>query len=327
MSVPAIEARGLVKRYGDFTALAGIDLFVERGEVCGFLGPNGAGKSTTLRILARVERPDGGVARIAGHDVVDDGRAAARALGYMPERFATYDTLTVEEYLEFFLALYRPEAGARRIVADALDLVGMTARAKDAVGGLSKGQRQRVLLARAVLHDPEVLLLDEPTSGLDPRARAEFKAIVKELQRLGKAVLISSHVLPDLQDLCDRVVILVGGHVHAAGRTDEIRARLSSGETAEIHLELSDDAVAAASLGTLGALGGVSGVSVAGNTVTLHLSGGRARLPAFHREIVAAGLEVVALEYRRASLEDLYLSLTEGVPDEASVPGRPEEPS
>ncbi|HVO30519.1 MAG TPA: ABC transporter ATP-binding protein, partial [bacterium] len=216
---PAIDARGLVKKYGDFTALAGVDLQVERGEVCGFLGPNGAGKSTTLRILARVERADEGSARVCGHDVVDDGNEAARALGYMPERFATYDTLTVEEYLEFFLDLYRPAlargAGAarRKVIADALDLVGMTPRGKDAVGALSKGQRQRVLLARAVLHDPAVLLLDEPTSGLDPRARAEFKEIVRELRRMGKAVLISSHVLPDLQDLCDRVVILVAGKV------------------------------------------------------------------------------------------------------------------
>jgi ABC-2 type transport system ATP-binding protein len=321
VSAPAIEARGLVKRYGAFTALDGVDLVVGPGEVCGFLGPNGAGKSTTLRILARVERPDEGTARIDGHDVVTDGNAASMAFGYMPERFATYDALSVEEYLEFFHDLYRsgrPGSNAARVVADALELTGMSARAKDAVGGLSKGQRQRVLLARAVLHDPKVLLLDEPTSGLDPRARAEFKAIVRELQRLGKAVLISSHVLPDLQDLCDHVVILVGGHVHATGRTDEIRARLSA-DAAEITVELLDDAAAARAVAPVAAIEGVSGARVEGSFVKLTHAGGRAAMPAFHRAIVAAGLDVVAVEVRRASLEDLYLTLTAGVPEDGAA--------
>ena len=321
---PAIDARGLVKKYGTFQALAGVDLRVEGGEVCGFLGPNGAGKSTTLRILARVERPDSGTALIAGHDVVTDGSAASHALGYMPERFAVYDTLPVEEYLEFFLELYRdrgagkPRLPATRVVADALDLVGMTAKAKDTVGGLSKGQRQRILLARSILHDPAVLLLDEPTSGLDPRARVEFKAIVRELKRMGKAVLISSHVLPDLQDLCDRVVILIAGKVHASGRTEEIRNRLAP-DVVEIKVETLDDASAARAAELVRAFEGATGVEVAGGVVTVSLAGGRAKLPELHRALVAANVPIVALDYRRTSLDDLYLQLTESAGDPESL--------
>lgn len=315
MSAPAIDARGLTKKYGTFQALDGVDLHVEPGEVCGFLGPNGAGKSTTLRILARVEKADGGTVSIAGHDVATDGNAASLSFGYMPERFAAYDPLSVEEYLEFFLDLYRGasrgkiRSDPRRVVADSLDLVGMTFKAKEPVGGLSKGQRQRVLLARAVLHDPAVLLLDEPTSGLDPRARVEFKAIVRELRRMGKAVLISSHVLPDLQDLCDRVVILIAGKVHAAGRTEEIRERLAPDIT-EIKLEALDPEAAARAAALVKTAAGITGVDTHGSTVSFQLAGGRERMPALHRSLVEAGVEVVALEYRKTSLDDIYLQLT-----------------
>jgi len=313
----AIDARGLQKRYGTFQALAGVNLHVEAGEVCGFLGPNGAGKSTTLRILARVETADAGTVRIAGHDLATDGNAASLCFGYMPERFAAYDALSVEEYLEFFLALYRgggpgrSGAAARQVVADSLDLVSMTFKAKDLMGALSKGQRQRVLLARAVLHDPAVLLLDEPTSGLDPRARVEFKAIVRELKRMGKAVLISSHVLPDLQDLCDRVVILIGGKVHAAGRTDEIRQRLAPDITG-ITLEALDAAAAQRAVAVVGALAGVSEVRAEGAVVTFQITGGRERMPELHRLLVQGNVDVVGLEYRKSTLDDLYLQLTAG---------------
>ena len=324
MSVPAIEASGLAKSYGAFQALSGIDLRVEAGEVCGFLGPNGAGKSTTLRILARVEKPDAGWARIDGCDVVREGSRASLAFGYMPERFAAYDALTVEEYLEFFLELYRSAiagrtyAPAARVVADALDLVGMTAKARDAIGGLSKGQRQRVLLARSVLHDPKVLLLDEPTSGLDPRARVEFKAIVRELQRMGKAVLISSHVLPDLQDLCDRIVILVGGRVHAAGRTEEIRARLAP-DVAEVRVELLDASGAERALALLTALPGVGTPVADGATISVTIVGGKSRMPELHRALVDGGAQVVAVEFRRASLDELYMQLTSDVAEAADT--------
>lgn len=317
MTTAAIDARGLVKRYGTFQALAGVDLRVEAGEVCGFLGPNGAGKSTTLRILARVENADAGTARIAGHDVATDGNAASHCFGYMPERFAAYDALSVEEYLEFFLALYlgaspgRARVATRQVVADALDLVSMTFKAKDPMGALSKGQRQRVLLARAVLHDPAVLLLDEPTSGLDPRARVEFKAIVRELKRMGKAVLISSHVLPDLQDLCDRVVILIGGKVHAAGRTEEIRQRLAPDVT-EIRLETLDAPAALRAAEVVRAVAGVSDVHADGAVVSFQIAGGRERMPELHRLLVQGAVDVVALEYRKSSLDDLYLQLTAG---------------
>jgi ABC-2 type transport system ATP-binding protein len=321
--VPAIEARGLTKRYGTAQALAGVDLLVQPGEVCGFLGPNGAGKSTTLRVLARVERPDAGFARIDGHDVLAEPNEAALASGYMPERFATYDALSVEEYLEFFLDLYlgawpkdRPLPAARKVVRDALELVGMGAKANDAVGGLSKGQRQRILLARCVLHDPKVLLLDEPTSGLDPRARAEFKAIVRELSRMGKAVLISSHVLPDLEDLCGRIVILAAGKVHAAGLTEEIRSRMRAG-SAEIEVELLDAAAAASALAAVSTFAGATGGRLEGSSVVFAFEGGRERLPELHRFLVGAGLPVVQLEYRRASLEELYLQLTADVSPES----------
>jgi ABC-2 type transport system ATP-binding protein len=221
-----IETVGLTKRYRDRVALADLNLKIDQGDVFGFIGPNGAGKSTTIKILATLLRPTSGMARVAGFSVDAGVREIRRAMGYMPDFFGLYDDLTVREYLEFFAAAYKIRGKARKkVIDDVLALVDLGHRADAQIDALSRGMQQRLSLARVLLHDPKVLLLDEPASGLDPRARVEFREIIKELRRMGKTVLISSHILPELADMCNKVGIIEKGRLVASGSVDEVIQR------------------------------------------------------------------------------------------------------
>ena len=198
-----IAVEELRKQYGAHTALQGLELTVPRGEIFGFVGPNGAGKTTTIRILATLVLADSGMATIAGIPVADDPHGVRELIGYMPDFFGVYDRLTSEEYLEFYAACHAvPRRRRRKVAHELLELVDLTDRAGDQVDTLSRGMQQRLGLARALVHDPQVLLLDEPASGLDPRARVEMRELVRELRRMGKTILISSHILPELEELC-----------------------------------------------------------------------------------------------------------------------------
>jgi ABC-2 type transport system ATP-binding protein len=209
-----VEVRGLEKRYGSVVAVNGLDLAVERGDLCGLVGPNGAGKTTTLKILATLLRADAGTVRVCGYDVPADAALVRRRIGYMPDGFGVYEDMTVVEYLEFFAALYGLEpAAARRVIQDVLDLTDLRGKAECEVETLSRGVQQRLGLARLLVHDPEVLLLDEPASGLDPRARVEIRALLRELRGLGKTIVVSSHVLSDLAEICNRVAIVEHGRL------------------------------------------------------------------------------------------------------------------
>src|SRR5437773_6073862 len=229
-ALPAVQTFGLTRMYGSIAALSGLDLVVNKGDLFGFIGSNGAGKTTTLRILSTFLAPSAGTAQILGHDVVREADAVRHVIGYMPDFFGVYKDMEVTEYLDFFGACYKiPTAQREKTVNDVLELVGLSEKKGSLIGALSRGMQQRLGLARVLIHDPKVLLLDEPASGLDPRARIEMMAILQELQRMGKTIIISSHILSELQTLCNRVAIIERGKLIYAGPVQGVRDQMSTG--------------------------------------------------------------------------------------------------
>jgi ABC-2 type transport system ATP-binding protein len=234
-----VEVRRLWVRYGRTVAVRSLTFDVPRGEVFGFIGPNGAGKTTTIRVLATLLTPSAGLVRVDGVDIQRHARAVRRKIGYMPDSFGVYEDLTVREYLHFFAAAYGLGLAERRgVVDDVLSLTDLTEKVDAAVEALSRGMKQRLGLARILLHDPELLLLDEPASGLDPRARIEIRELLKELQRMGKTILVSSHILHELAQVCTRIGIIEAGRLVAEGSLDDIYRKLSLMRT--IHVQLTD---------------------------------------------------------------------------------------
>ena len=228
---PAVQTYGLTRVYGSTIALNSIDLTVNRGDLFGFIGSNGAGKTTTLRILATFLAPSAGRADVLGHDVVKDADAVRHVIGYMPDFFGVYKDMEVTEYLDFFGACYKiPSSKREKTVNDVLELVGLSEKRGALIGALSRGMQQRLGLARVLIHDPQLLLLDEPASGLDPRARIEVMAILQELQRLGKTIIISSHILSELQTLCNRVAIIEKGKLIYTGPVQGVRDQMATGQ-------------------------------------------------------------------------------------------------
>ena len=225
-----LKTERLTKRFGRSVAVSGVDLEVEQGEIFGLVGPNGAGKTTTLKMLATLLPPSAGDAEIGGHSVRRDPDAVRSVIGYMPDTFGVYDDMRVWEYLDFFGRCYGLSAGRRRqMIADLLELVDLGEKRGAYVQELSRGMQQRLCLAHALVHDPQVLLLDEPASGLDPRARVELRELLRELRSLGKTIVISSHILPELEELCTSVAIIDHGRVLASGRVDDIADRFRIG--------------------------------------------------------------------------------------------------
>ncbi len=209
-----IETKDLTKTYGQKNAISHLDIKLDRGDVFGFIGPNGAGKTTTMRILATLLNPTFGEAYVCGYSIYTRPKEIRRVIGYMPDFFGVYDDMKVIEYLEFFAAAYRIKGPARRkICDDVLDLVDLGYKREALVTSLSRGMTQRLGLARVLLHDPQVLLLDEPASGLDPRARIEIRGLLKELRNMGKTIMVSSHILPELADICNKIGIIELGEL------------------------------------------------------------------------------------------------------------------
>lgn len=222
-----IEIKGLTKRYGSFTALEQLTLSIERGTVFGFVGQNGAGKTTTFSILATLIPPTYGDAFINGYSVVRDAKKVRSMIGYMPDFFGVYDRLRTREYLDFYGASYGIPAREREmLIPQLLELVRLSDKIDTYVDLLSRGMKQRLCLARCLIHDPEVLILDEPASGLDPRARVEMKEIIKELKNMGKTILISSHILPELSEMCDELCIIDRGKLIAHDTVQSIQSRI-----------------------------------------------------------------------------------------------------
>jgi len=225
----AVRTEGLTRLYGSTLALNALDLTVYKGDLFGFIGSNGAGKTTTLRILATFLAPSAGRATILGRDVVTEADQVRHLIGYMPDFFGVYKEMEVTEYLDFFGACYRiPAAQRERTVNDVLELVGLSEKKGSLIGALSRGMQQRLGLARVLIHDPEVLLLDEPASGLDPRARIEVMAILQELQRMGKTIIISSHILSELESICNRLAIIEKGRLIYTGDMQGVRQQFKT---------------------------------------------------------------------------------------------------
>jgi ABC-2 type transport system ATP-binding protein len=246
---PVVEIDKLTKRYGEVTALDRLCLTLERGRILGFIGPNGAGKTTTIKILVGQLRPTSGSASILGVDCTRNNQQIKRLVGYMPDTFASYDNMRVWEYLDFFGAAFDiPRPARRRRIDDVLEVTGAAYMKDHFVESLSHGMKQRVGLARTLLHDPQVLILDEPASGLDPLARIEMRQILLRLARAGKSLLVTSHILPDLARICDRVAIITHGKLRAWGSVDEIMRQVSQQRTIEVQLASADQLERAATI-------------------------------------------------------------------------------
>ncbi|TME78819.1 MAG: ABC transporter ATP-binding protein [Chloroflexi bacterium] len=302
-----IRVQGLTKVYGSRTALDAVSFEVPKGEIFGFVGPNGAGKTTTLRILAALLEPTGGRAFVDGADVIQHPDLVHDRLGYMPDFFGVYDQLTATEYLDFYAACYRiPRARRKKIAADLLELVGLADRRDQSVDTLSRGLKQRLCLARALVHDPAVLLLDEPASGLDPRARVEMREILKELQRMGKTIVISSHILPELTELCTMVGIIDQGRMRATGPVQDVIRQLTSGRRLRIMvLGQRDEAVA-----TLKTLPSIRTVDMINGAIEAEYEGDDATAASILQALTAASIRVSGFSQLDGGLEDAFLKAT-----------------
>ena len=312
----AVTARGLVKRYNGTLALGGLDLDVGAGEIFGLVGPNGAGKTTTLRILATLLVPTAGDAEVAGASIRRNPEEVRRVLGYMPDSFGVYDDMKVWEYLDFFGRCHgMPAARRRRMIGDLLELVDLGAKRDAYVATLSRGMQQRLCLAHALVHDPAVLILDEPASGLDPRARVELRELLRELRSLGKTILVSSHILPELEELCTSVAIIDRGQVLAHGRVAEIEKRLRVGAVLRVRVLGESPEHEAARTWFAGQPDVVVADLLADGAIEIGFHGdddGSARLLA---NAVGAGLRVAQFARAASDLEELFLQVT--APDQA----------
>jgi ABC-2 type transport system ATP-binding protein len=307
----AVHTEGLVKRYDRTLAVAGVDLAIAAGEIHGLVGPNGAGKTTTLKMLATLLVPNGGRASILGVDVRAEPDDVRRLIGYMPDSFGVYDDMKVWEYLDFFARCYGlPADKRRRMIGDLLELVDLADKRDAYVQELSRGMQQRLCLAHALVHDPEVLLLDEPASGLDPRARIELRELLRELRALGKTILISSHILPELEEVCTSVTIIDRGRILASGRVSEIQEKLRAGAVLRVRILGDDDANAAATT-FFGAQPGVAAVErLPDGTLELAFGGDDAATAELLARALQAGIGVVTFSRAASDLEELFLQVT-----------------
>jgi ABC-2 type transport system ATP-binding protein len=288
MTAHVVECRGLTKRYGSLFAVRDVDLAVPRGATFGLIGPNGAGKTTTMSVIASLLRPTAGRVVVAGADPVRQPRAVRRHLGYMPDALGLYDATTVTEYLEFFAGAYRvPRKQWPGLLDGLLELVDLAGKRHAQVNSLSRGMKQRLSLARALVHDPDVLVLDEPASGLDPRARVDLRTLLLTLREMGKTVLISSHILPELEEVCTDVAIMEGGRLLAAGQPRDILDRLDQGRRVVARFAGGEE-----------------------RTFTVANEDEQARLL---RDLLAEGHDVVEFRQDGGGLEDLFLEITRGI--------------
>ena len=309
-----VETTALTKRYGEFTALDSLSISLRRGQILGFIGPNGAGKTTTIKILVGVMRPTSGSARIAGADCVRDARRIKRLVGFMPDTFGAYDNMRVREYLDFFGAAFGiPRSSRGRRIAEVLETTGATSMQDLFVESLSHGMRQRIGVARTLLHDPDVLILDEPANGLDPQARIEMRELLLRLARMGKTLIVTSHILPELARICDVVAIITRGRLRAFGTLDQIMRDIRQQRTFEVQL-CGGDQVAAAGEHVRRALpeaerSGVAPLATE-RLVRFDTALGDQELAALLGGLVAAGIAVAQFREVPKDLEDAFLSVT-----------------
>jgi ABC-2 type transport system ATP-binding protein len=324
MSVPVVETRGLVKRYGDQLAVAGVDLRIGPGEIFGLVGPNGAGKTTTMRILATLLAPTAGEAFVTGIPIGADPIEVRRRIGYMPDFYGVYDDLRVWEYLDFFGRCYGvPSKRRPAMIGELLEIVGLGEKREAYVESLSRGMRQRLCLAHTLVHDPALLILDEPASGLDPRARVEMREILRELRSMGKTILVSSHILPELGEMCTGVAIIDRGQVLRAGSIDDIERSLRA--TALLRIELlGDEAAVEAALAWLAAdarVGEALPADVRDGTTRFEVTfdGSDPDQADLLRAMIEAGHRVIGFSQATSDLEEIFLKVTGQIDAEAAA--------
>ncbi|HEY3314132.1 MAG TPA: ABC transporter ATP-binding protein [Bacillota bacterium] len=299
----------VTKTYGRTKALDGLQFEVPRGSIFGFVGPNGAGKTTTIRILATLLAPSGGEAYVGGAPVSRDPAKVRQLIGYMPDFFGVYDDLRVDEYLDFYGAS-RGLAPARRkkVAADLLELIELTDKRGEYVDTLSRGMKQRLCLAQALVHDPSVLLLDEPASGLDPRARVEMRELIKELQVMGKTVLISSHILSELAEMCSHLAIIDHGRIVVSGPVDEVMGRTHGGRV--LMIKVLDDQERAAEIIRQAPL--VKSAVATADEIKVVFDGSDEALAGLLTDLIRSGLRVVSFTEGNHRLEDVFMQVTRG---------------
>jgi len=306
-----IELRHLHRYFGTTRAVDDISFEVHAGQVFGYIGPNGAGKTTSMRVLATLDLPTAGDAFIDGFSVVDDPDRVRRRLGFLPDYFGTYANVNVEEYLDFYARSYRLRGAARRdAVRRVMEFTRLDVLAEKPTHGLSKGMKQRLCLGRALIHDPAVLVLDEPAAGLDPRARIELREMIRALAREGKTVLISSHILTELAEMCDVVGIIERGRLVAVGTVEEMHKRVERPQN-EVQVRVLDGVAALADW--LRQRPGVGDVRLDGQEIRfLHAADAKADAQLL-RAMIDAGFPVCAYGARRQTLEDVFLQVTKGL--------------
>ncbi len=309
-----IKVEGLTKHYGARIAVNNIDFHAERGEIVGFLGPNGAGKTTTMRILSGYMPPTAGSAAIAGFDVVEQSLEVRKRVGYLPETVPLYQDMTVFDYLKFMGDLRKLEEVEDR-VDDVLEMVNLEERAYTYIGGLSKGMRQRVGLAQALLHDPEVLILDEPTIGLDPAQIIEIRNLIRELGK-EHTILLSTHILSEVQQLCDRILVINKGKIVAKDTADNLAQRLEGGQRVLLELAGPTEGL----VDVVQAVDGVqSVVQTADRRFAITTKGGTDSRPDVSRAVVNAGFNLLEIRTDAMSLEQIFLELTAEQPEPVEI--------
>ena len=307
-----IEIKGLTKKYGSFYALKDLNLTLSEGTVFGFVGANGAGKSTTFSILATLLQPTSGDAFINGKSVKTDPHEVRKQIGYMPDFFGVYDQLKADEYLDFYGASYGiAEAKRKELIPQLLELVNLSHKRYEYVDLLSRGMKQRLCLARALIHDPNVLILDEPASGLDPRARVEMRDILRQLKGMGKTILISSHILPELAEMCDEIGVIDGGILIAHGSVADIQAKLKGERLITVKLKgLADRAIRFFEEDPF-----VSGIEEfpEKHTITFKYRGSEDDQMSLLKHALEENLFILTFAEQETDLEDVFMEITKGV--------------
>jgi ABC-2 type transport system ATP-binding protein len=314
-ATPAIETHDLTKRFGESYAIRSIELHLNQGDLFGFIGPNGAGKTTTMRIIATLLNPTWGEAYVNGHSIYTDPKEIRRLVGYMPDFFGVYDDMKVIEYLEFFAAAYRIRGPRRRQVCDQmLEIVDLEFKRNAFANTLSRGQTQRLGLARVLLHDPQVLLLDEPLSGLDPRARVEMRNLLKRLGEMGKTVIVSSHILPELADVCNKIGIIDRGVMNVNAEVADVLRQVRKNLVLIVGVAGELDAAAL----TLADHAAVDEVQRRNNRLYVTLQEGVSDYSDLPARLVEAGHRLTLFREDELNLEAAFMALTKGMGSDQS---------
>ena len=308
-----IETRDLTKKYGDLFALDRLTLNLTQGDVFGFIGPNGAGKTTTMRILATLLNPSWGEASVCGYSIYTGSKDIRRAIGYMPDFFGVYDDMKVVEYLEFFAAAYRIKGADRRKKCEqVLDLVDLGYKRDALVTSLSRGMTQRLGLARVLLHEPQVLLLDEPASGLDPRARIEMRELIKELRGMNKTIMVSSHILPELADICNKIGIIERGRLLFNGDVDSAIRQVRQQRVYLVSVGEEQNELAAKHLETYSEVETVELLDF-GKTIKIALREGNEDGYFIPERLIGQGYKLKSFTEEEIDLEDVFMGITKGI--------------